>query len=1018
MSTHLCVRSCYSLLNGVMDVKTMVQTAKSLGFNALACVEYQGMYSVVEFTQMCRKENIKPIYGVELDIRGEETTYRVMILAKNEEGYRHLLALSSLIKGDKPILDLADLQAAQSSCFIIFPSVNGPFDRALRQNDDAGVDDVFAALKTELVHFGVGLSYQESSFFRSKNDRLRKIADREHCFCTALSCVYYQKKDDEVLYRTMRAIDLGVTLGDKTLVSAPDRLFYSPFELEQLYSPADLAMSDQISAQCNVDIYQQKSALPQFVTPNGSSSETYLRQLAGAGLRKRLRSTVIPSEYQTRLDYELQIITSMNFSDYFLIVYDVIRYARQKSIYVGPGRGSSAGSLVAYCIGITHLDPLQYGLLFERFLNPERISMPDIDIDFPDDKRQMVIDYVVMKYGSAHVGHIITFGTLAAKQVLRDVGRVYGVALSKIDRLNKQIPFSVHTRLAEVYQNNSGFRMMIEADVQLKEVYHQALRLEGLPRHVSTHAAGIVLSALPLHEVIATQKVEADTVSSQFPMNTLEELGLIKIDFLGLRNLTIIDEIAHHIRESKPDFDIMKLSLDDAKTYQLVSAADTIGIFQLESEGMKSLLKRMQPNRFMDIADTIALYRPGPMQNIPVYLENRQHPEKIVYLDEVIKTITQDTFGVLVYQEQIMQVAQQFAGFSLGKADVLRKAMSKKSERELMSLKEDFYEGARMKGHEEKTIQAVFDLIYRFANYGFNKSHSVAYALIAYQMAYLKANVPLYFYSSLLNSVIGAESKTAEYLSECRRYQVNILAVSINHSAGLYRIEGYGLRVPLRTVKGVGVGVINALLSEREAHGEYRDYYDFVARANMIKINQRTMEALIYAGALDEFKLGRLAMIANLTEALAYGDLIKVDTKGASRIQLGLVSQPIFKRVEEDPDVVAEREFEVLGFYLTEHPLTKLRRSYPATTLIASVRQPGRYSLLAQIRRVKNHKTKKMEAMAFVVLADESGQCDCVVFPQVYKQIETSLTKSAVVFVEVELRQDSIIIQQLSQLSR
>ena len=592
---------------------------------------------------------------------------------------------------------------------------------------------------------------------------------------------------------------------------SPKRYFRSKEEMVELYDEDDLAASDKIAQMCHVEMKFPKAILPKFKNRYGMSSEEFLRRLCHKGLEKRMQYQKIPSVYEQRLRYELDVIISMGYADYFLIVWDFIRFAKTQDIYIGPGRGSAAGSLVAYCLGITHADPIRYHLLFERFLNPERVSMPDIDTDFPDDRRDEVIAYVHDLYGEHHVSHIITFNTLAAKQVLRDVGKAMQVAPRQIDLLCKLVPNRPKVTLQDAYQERVKFKQMINSGEQMRKLFAIALQLEGLPRHSSLHAAGIILSNEDISNVCPLIDVDEGMCATQFTMEYLEELGLIKMDFLGLRNLTIIDEIVHQINAKEKRLDIMHIPLDDAKTYQLIRSVDTVGVFQLESEGMKNLIRKMKPTCFEDIVATVALFRPGPMENIPRYLECRTHPEKVDYLHPDLKSILENTYGVMIYQEQVMQIAQTMAGFSLGKADNLRKAISKKKGKELQSLREDFVEGAKQKGYEESLAIRVYELIMKFANYGFNRSHSVAYGMIAYQMAYLKANAPLYFFTALLNSVIGSETKTSEYVFEARKRHIEILLPSVNQSSNQYEIEGNALRFPLVGIKGIGNAVSNEM---------------------------------------------------------------------------------------------------------------------------------------------------------------------------------------------------------------
>lgn len=1014
MSTPLYVRSNFSLLEGTMRPDQIAFEAKERGFSAVAIVEKHVMFSTVQFVKACHKYEVKPIIGLEVPVIWEQEM-NVVLLAKENQGYLDLIQLSSQLNAGQKAIDIEVLERISHHSFVIILSVGGGFDDVLIEKSESRVLERFQQLREILpFSFYIGLIYQESTFFRERNNLLKKIAASMNVQSVAMSGVYYLNKQDERIYRILQSIDKGVSYDDKTLISAPDRYFYTQTQLSHIYDEDDLLLSDEIAASCSVDIYHQTSNLPHFKSMTLEESAQFLKQLAYEGLKKRLNYQQIPDVYLQRLSYECSVITSMNFSDYFLIVYDVIRYARSKHIYVGPGRGSAAGSLVSYCLGITHIDPIQYDLLFERFLNPERISMPDIDIDFPDNRRQEVIDYVKQVYGQDHVAHIITFGTLAAKQAMRDVGRVSHVPLSLIDRVGKSIPSAPKITIQNAYKESKTFRTLIDSSEQLQGVYKDAVLIEGFPRHVSTHAAGIVLSRLPLNEVVPTIEIDAQTKATQYSMDVLESLGLIKIDFLGLRNLTIIDNITETIRKSQPDFDILKIPLDDQKTFQLIANVDTQGLFQLESEGMKALIRKMKPHQFNDIADTIALFRPGPMQNIPLYLENRQNPAKIKYIHPDLKPIAHSTYGVLIYQEQIMQVVQKFAGFSLARADVLRKAMSKKNEAELLSLKQEFLDGCVTQGYSPDLATSLFELISKFANYGFNKSHSVAYALISYQMAYLKANYPQLFYCYLLSSVIGSQRKTMEYLDECRRRRIPILGLSLNNSGSSYLIEAKGIRYPFAGIVGFGSATIKVLLQERQKRGLFNDYYDAIARLNLAKITKKQMETLIYAGAFDEFNLGRLTMIASLDEAFDYANLIKIEEGGEPSLSLGLVSKPMLKKVQESQFVIDEQEFNALGLYLSSHPIAKIRADYPHTSLCSDVMLSlGKKQIIALLSKVKQHKTKTMEPMAFVSFTDESGPVEGVIFPKTFKQLTVELKKGMKVLCTGTVRDDSFIVDQI-----
>ncbi len=706
----------------------------------------------------------------------------------------------------------------------------------------------------------------------------------------------------------------------------------------------------------------------------------------------------VNEQYTKRLAFELDVIMSMGFADYFLIVYDFIRYAKSEGIYVGPGRGSVAGSLVSYCLGITQVDPIAYHLLFERFLNPERISMPDIDIDFPDNRRDEVIRYVTNKYGKKHVAHIATFGTLGAKQVLRDVGRVLGISNREIDLLTKLVPNMPKVTLTATYANFSRFKSVVEASKKFQQLYALAIQLEGLERHISTHAAGIVLSNVNIDEVCPLIEVESDLYSTQYTMEYLEQLGLIKIDFLGLRNLTIIDQVTKSIPHP---IVIQNIDLQDKKTLALLREVDTMGVFQLESEGMKNLLRKLQVRNFEEVVAAIALFRPGPMENIPLYLENRQSISKIQYLHEDLKPILEPTYGIMIYQEQIMQVSQVMAGFSLAKADILRKAMSKKIEKEIVALRQDFITGAVEKGYKKALAIEVYELIEKFANYGFNRSHSVAYGMIAFQLAYLKANYPLYFFSSLLNSVIGSEYKTSEYIFEAKKRGIVVLHPSVNTSHTSYRIEERSIRFPLLNIKNVGIAACQIIIDERNKNGAYKNYFDFIARISLHRISRKIIESLVDAGALDDFGFNRLSMKVSLDDALRYASLVSIEQNGQTSINLDLVSCPAMTIMKERLMQVCENEKNVLGFYLRAHPIQSVRQNMGhAQSLIELKTGNMNARFVCIVDRIKEHKTKTNEWMAFLNVSDDTSKFDVVVMPNLYRTLQARLKRGNYIVVQ------------------
>ncbi len=808
MSVHLMVRSAYTLLKSSLRVEDIVNEAVRQGYDAVALSDYEVMHGAMAFYHACQKQGIKGIYGMEVHCvlsPGEQAVF--VVLARNDEGFLQLMKLSTRLQTQKEELTIEELAAYAADCIVITSGAEDVLYALLVREDEAGLRRYLQQLQRTFTHLAVGITRNDSRFLAQRNQLLRKAADEMGITRVALAVICYRSAADEEAYRVLCAIDQGLQVDDKTLKTASGRWFRSKAEMAQLYEQKELEASDAIAARCNVEMAFLRAHLPVYENRYGVSSVQFLNTLCKKGLAKRIGSSRVPKAYVQRLQYELEVINSMGFTDYFLIVWDFIRYARSQKIFIGPGRGSAAGSLVSYCLGITHIDPIHYDLLFERFLNPKRVSMPDIDTDFPDDRRQEVIDYVHERYGAHHVAHIITFNTLGAKQVLRDAGKALGILPRQIDALCRMIPNMPKVTLQQAMDNVPRFKQTISLSKELTHLYAIASQLEGVPRHASLHAAGIILSREPIESVCPLIRLDEEIFATQYTMEYLEELGLIKMDFLGLRNLTIIDEIVRAIEQKtgRP-FDIMKIPLDDERTFQLIRNVDTMGVFQLESEGMKNLIRKIQPRTFEDIAATIALFRPGPMENIPEYLRCRENPALVHYPHPSLEPILNNTYGIMIYQEQVMQVVQVMGGFSLAQADSMRKAISKKKEDELAKYEQMFIQGAIRKGYTQALAQEVYGLIMKFARYGFNRSHSIAYGMIAYQMAYLKANAPLYFYIALLNSVIGAEKKTSEYIFELRRRHIDILLPCVNHSTGPLSCTGRAARCVFRFRPSKGWG--------------------------------------------------------------------------------------------------------------------------------------------------------------------------------------------------------------------
>ena len=1022
MSVHLHVRSCYTLLQSTMTIPKIIESTKKYGYSSVALTDKNVLHGAMAFYRACKANHLHPILGMEVDVTWEDEEFGFLLLAQNDEGYCSLMKLSTLINTNEHprVLTFEELKPYTTDCVVITNADTNALETYTVREERAHIEAFLHQCKHSFRTFYAGIGRNDSGLLKSKNPFLKEVCKAMDIPTVAISRIYFQDALEEESYKTLCAIDQQVSVDDRMLNYSPKRYYRSSEEMAELYEEDDLRRSDEIAAMCQVEMKFQKAILPKFENRYGVDSETFLRSLCHKGLEKRMNYHTIPKEYMDRLNYELDVIISMKYADYFLIVWDFIRFAKSQDIFIGPGRGSAAGSLVSYCLGITHVDPIRYQLLFERFLNPERVSMPDIDTDFPDNRRDEVIQYVKQRYGGHRVSHIITFNTLAAKQVLRDVGRAMNINIREIDRLCKMVPYTPKVTLDHAYESVPRFKQMINSSQTYRKLFAISKRLEGLPRHASLHAAGIILANDNIEEVCPLIDVDEGICATQFTMEYLEELGLIKMDFLGLRNLTIIDEVVSHINaRSHKKLDIMHIPLDDDKTFKLIQDVDTIGVFQLESEGMKNLIRRMKPKNFEDIVATIALFRPGPMENIPEYLERRKHPQKIDYIHPILEPVLKNTYGIMIYQEQIMQVAQIMAGFSLGKADNLRKAISKKKGGELQKLEQDFIDGALAKGFDEQLARHVYEAIMKFANYGFGRAHSVAYGMVAYQMAYLKANAPLFFFTSLLDSVIGSDRKTSEYVFEAKKRNIHILLPSINSSQKGYVIENDALRFPLPGIKGIGHAVCAQILEERERGGAFKDYFDFVARMCGMKVGKKTIEILIHAGALDEFRINRASLLASLDDALRYGELVRIEDADQILFDFNLVSKPAMTMIRENEAMRAEKEKEAIGFYLSRHPIEDIRNKVNAQlpSLISLADRRGYVKFVCIVERVKQHRTKNGDLMAFVIASDETSKFDLVCMPNIYEVHQEALNKGNYLYIEGVIdKENSCLVKKLTKI--
>ncbi len=993
MQSALYLKSVYSLLSSMCELKKSVTKAKELGYTSLGIVDKNVLFASASFHHICQSQGLKDIYGLEFEILLDGRKYPLFLYAKNDDGYLNLVKLSSYINdNDTPFINLEILNKYRDNCLLVVPSDNCPLTIVYEQKGD--IDKCLDYQEKIYGDYYLGLMDHNIAFNINRDEHLSATYKKHNLKTVALPRIYYLEKEDYKEFEILKCIRDKKTL-DKNAYFEKGRYFLNERELSELYTKEEMDNSDRFASLCNVS-FSFKTSLPKYQTPNNVSSKDYLIALCKEGLKRRLKNN-INDTYKKRLEYELSVILKMHFEDYFLIVYDFILYAKKRNIIVGPGRGSAAGSLVSYCLGITEIDPIKYGLLFERFLNPERISMPDIDTDFPDDKRDEVVAYVKEKYGMDHVAHIITFGTLKVKQVIRDVGRVLNYPNIEIDSLCKLVPFAYSDSLMKAYDNVPLFKQKINSEQRFRDLFNICLKLEGFPRHLSTHAAGIVFSSKKLDDVVPTVRVENDLYSTQYTAEFLEEMGLIKMDFLGLRNLGIIAEIVDDIKLNQ-DFNLNNIPLNDQKTFKLIKDVNLLGVFQLESSGMMNLARKMSPNSFEELSMMIALFRPGPMENIPVFLQNRAHPEKITYLVEELRPILSETYGIIVYQEQIMLIARKLAGFSLGKADLLRRAMSKKKASELEKLKPEFVSGCIKNGYKEDIALKLYELILKFANYGFNKSHSIAYGLVAYKMAYLKANFPLYFYKALLNGTIGSSSKTYDYVKECKKTNIQIEGISINNSLSLYNILDNKIIMPFTICKDVGFTSSEKIVKERNDNGPYKDYISCVYRLCNNGVDKGVILNLICAGAFDEFALSRNTMTSSLPNVLDY-----VHNKP---IGINLIDQlddgPVIKEVLDNKQVRAEYEKAVLGFYFSFNPLLDIKNKYHIDTLPLLVlgNNFGYQKGFGMIKRIKQHKTKNGDMMAFVDVYDDSGDMSVVIMPGLYKNNQEALRNSKYIYFE------------------
>ncbi len=1040
---HLHLHTQYSLLDGANQLTPLFQQVKDYGMPAVAMTDHGNLFGAIDFYQKAKNHDIKPIIGCEAYMapgsRSQKSGhtahteyYHLILLATNQVGYHNLIKLSSkaYLEGFyyKPRMDKELLQEHHEGLIALSGCLSGEVPQLIGQHDLESamhVADEYRSIFGKDHYFlevqANGLEQQQIA-----NGGLMEIHKKLGIPLVGTNDCHYLTKRDARPHEIMLCLQTGKTLKD------PNRM---KFDTDQLYVksmeemvaefaefPRAVLNTTQVAEQCDLSLEFGATYLPDYHVPEGQTHNSYLQHLSEEGLRERLRErpTSIPLEaYQHRLTTELAVLNAMGYAGYFLVVWDIINFARSRKIPVGPGRGSAAGSLVAYALRITDLDPLAYNLLFERFLNPERVSMPDIDMDFCMDRRGEVINYVIEKYGEAHVCQIITFGTLGAKAAIRDVGRVMDFPYAEVDKVAKLVPTQLNITLKDALKQEPRLQELVDGEAGMKELMDTAMALEGLARHASTHAAGVVISQKPLMDHVPLYKTSNDEIVTQYTMTDLEKVGLVKFDFLGLKTLTMIHDavrLVHASQSAEAQLDIQNLSLDDPNTFALLSSGKTTGIFQLESSGMRNLLVKIKPETFEDLIAILALYRPGPLESgmVDDFIKRKRDPSQIVYEPPQVEPILKETYGVIVYQEQVMAITNQLAGFSLGQADLLRRAMGKKKHDEMAKQKALFISGGKEKGIAEKLAEKIFDQMAFFAGYGFNKSHSAAYALVTYQTAYLKAHYPTEFMAALLTSEMGNTDKMVGYFSECRELGLDILPPDANHSLKNFSVVPEGIRFGLAAIKNVGESAVDIVLEARDQDGTFNSFVDFCCRLDSQKVNKRVLEGLIKVGAFDSMGTTRASLFAILDQAMEHASTVQRNKREGQTSLFDLTPENISPeednsfgfsipdRPEWSQNELLQHERELTGFYITDHPLNRHRMAIAhfstcSTQGLREIKEEREVKLCGVISSIKITTTKKGNRMAYVQLEDLQGTVEAIIFPETFKNHESMLTPDSVI---------------------
>lgn len=1049
---HLHTHSEFSLLDGASRLKSLIAKAKELGMGSIALTDHGVMYGIINFYEEATKQGIKPIIGCEVYVapnsrfdrtRGGDDAYtHLVLLAENEQGYRNLMKLVTLSFFDgfyyKPRVDKEILEQYHEGLIAMSACLAGQVARHLMR-------DNCEAAKEEAIYFN-NLFGQDNFFLevqdhgipeqKKVNEGMFRLSDELGIPLVATNDIHYTDRADAQAHDVLLCIQTGSTLSDGTRMKFDSDNFYlkSAQEMIELFPerPDAIENTCKIAERCNVEIKFGEYLLPNYEIPQGYTVEEYFEKLCYEGFEKRYPDP--PEGYKERLEYEIGVIKQMGFPGYFLVVQDFVRYAKAHGIKVGPGRGSAAGSMVAYVLEITNVDPMDYDLLFERFLNPERISMPDIDIDFCFERRPEVIDYVTQKYGEDRVAQIITFGTMAAKAAIRDAGRVFDIPYGRVDKIAKLIPDGLNEgrqwTIDAAMNASQELREAYESDELTKQVIDMARNLEGLVRQDSIHAAGVVIADQELTNRTPIQRKGEAEIVTQYSMGCIEKLGLLKMDFLGLRTLTVIDNAIKNIKKNHGiDIDIDKIPFEDEQTFALLQRGEATGVFQLESSGMRALLKDLAPTAFTDIIALLALYRPGPLGSgmVKDFVERKHGRKEISYPHPSLEPILKETYGVMVYQEQVMRIASTMAGFSMGEGDTLRKAMGKKLPEVLAKFREKFIDGSVKNGVDAAQAGKIFDLIVYFAGYGFNKSHSTAYAVVSWQTAWLKAHYPVEFMAALLTSIMGNKDKVAQYINECRRMGIEILPPDVNESFRDFTVVGSAIRFGLSAVRNVGEGVIEAIISEREHGGQFKSIYDFCRRVDMGSLNKRTIESLIKGGAFDSCKVSRKQLLQTYERAVDLGVQSQKD-KAAGQFTIfdlgdgggadtpAEVHDPIDETVPEfeKPELLAY-EKEMLGLYVSDHPLLGLAEALASQTEFSTSelkeQKDGTIGwiggIVAKLTRIN---TKKGDLMLFLELEDLDGSVETIIFPKMVEQYRDLLAEDKMLLIKgrLDIKEDEV----------